>query len=282
MRGKRILFFFIGLFILLAAVAFTLALLTNEVQLGEKVGLVKVEGIIMSSKEAVKELKKYREDPSIKAIVVSVNSPGGAVVPSQEIYSEIKKTTGKKKIVVISMGSLAASGGYYISAPATKIIANQGTITGSIGVIMETLNVSGLMSKLGVNSEVVKSGRYKDIASMYRGIGKEEREILQNMLDDTHGQFIEAVSEGRNMPVETVRKLADGRIFTGRQALALGLVDKLGTLQDAIYEAAAMAGIKGEPRVVSKKEDFSLTELLSNKLNLNLSPGMKLNYLMHF
>ncbi|MBF0465831.1 MAG: signal peptide peptidase SppA [Nitrospirae bacterium] len=281
-KNRKIMLFFLGLFITLVAVAFVLATLSNDVPLGEKVALVKVEGVILSSKETVKELKKYREDSSIKAIVVRVNSPGGAVVPSQEIYSEIKKTTGKKKIVVVSMGSLAASGGYYISAPATKIIANQGTITGSIGVIMETLNISGLMSKVGVNSEVVKSGKFKDIASMYRGIGKEERAILQGVLDDTHSQFIEAVSEGRHMPIEKVREIADGRIFTGRQALALGLVDKLGTLQDAIYEAARMAGIKGEPHVVSKKEDFSLTDLLSSKLNLNLLPGLKINYLMSF
>ncbi|MBF0537128.1 MAG: signal peptide peptidase SppA [Nitrospirae bacterium] len=281
---KKVLLFFSAIFIIIAVISLILALLTNRVVLGDKIAIIKVEGIILSSTETVKEIKKYRDDPSVKAIVLSVNSPGGAVVPSAEIYDEVKKTV-RKKTVVVSMGSLAASGGYYISSPASKIIANQGTITGSIGVIMEMVNVSGLMEKIGVKSEVVKSGRYKDLASLYRGIGKEERVILQGVLDDIHAQFIEAVAEGRKMPFAKVSSIADGRIFTGKQALELGLIDKLGTLQDAIREAADMVGIKGEPQVITKKEDFSLSDLLSNKIG-DLLPrnrsSLMINYRMTF
>ncbi|MBF0318112.1 MAG: signal peptide peptidase SppA [Nitrospirae bacterium] len=281
---KKVLLFFSAIFIFVAVISLILALLTSRVTIGDKIALIKVEGIILNSADTVKEIKKYRDDPSIKAIVLSVDSPGGAVVPSAEIYDEVRKTVKKKKVVV-SMGSLAASGGYYISSPASKIIANQATITGSIGVIMETVNLGSLMEKIGVKSEVIKSGQYKDLASLYRGIGKEERMILQGVLDDIHGQFIEAVAEGRRMPFERVRGMADGRIFTGKQALELGLIDKLGTLQDAIREAADMVGIKGEPQIVTKKEDFSLKELLSNKIE-NLLPrnrsSLRINYRMMF
>lgn len=289
---KKIVYFFIGLFVILIVVSIVLTFIGSHVPIGDKIGLIRVEGIILSSKETIKEFKKYREDPSIKVIVLRVESPGGATVPSQEIYEEVRRTVLKKKVVV-SMGSLAASGGYYISAPATKIIANQATITGSIGVIMELANISGLMEKLGIKSEVIKAGKHKDLASMYRGVGKEERAILQNVIDDIHSQFIEAVSVGRHMHIDKVRALADGRIFTGRQALQLGLVDKMGTLQDAIKEAAEMAGIKGEPQVVTKKEEFSLSDIFSNELGSGISNGIgsylyrklppfTLNYKMYF
>ncbi|MBF0552969.1 MAG: signal peptide peptidase SppA [Nitrospirae bacterium] len=280
---KKIVFFFIGLFVLLAIVSLVLTMIGKRIPLGEKIALIKVEGIILSSKETVKELKKYREDPSIKAIVLSVDSPGGAVVPSQEIYEEVKKTSANKKVVV-SMGSVAASGGYYISAPATKIMANAATVTGSIGAYMETVNISSLMDKIGIAREVVKSAKYKDMGSLYHGLGADERAMFQGLLNDIHSQFVEAVASGRKMPIEKAEALADGRIFTGRQALKAGLVDKLGTLQDAIYETAALAGIKGEPNVVTKKDDFSVTDLLSNKLVsdifVKVFPLYKFNYLM--
>ncbi|MEO5359862.1 MAG: signal peptide peptidase SppA [Nitrospirota bacterium] len=280
---KKIVFFFIGLFIFLVVVSLALTLMGKRIPIGEKIALIKVEGVIMSSKDTIKELKKYREDPSIKAIVLSVDSPGGAVVPSQEIYEEVKKTNAKKKVVV-SMGSVAASGGYYISAPATRIMANSATVTGSIGAYMETVNISDLMDKLGVKREVVKSAKYKDMGSLYHGLGPEERAMFQGLLDDIHHQFVEAVASGRKMPIEKAEALADGRIFTGRQALKAGLVDKIGTLQDAIKETALLVGIKGEPNVVTKKEDFSVSDLFSGKLIteifLKLFPLYKFNYLM--
>ncbi|MBU4320953.1 MAG: signal peptide peptidase SppA, partial [Nitrospinae bacterium] len=211
-----------------------------------------------------------------------VDSPGGAVAPSQEIYEEVKKATLKKKVIV-SMGSVAASGGYYISAPADRIIANPGTLTGSIGVIMEIPNIEGLMNKIGVKTEVIKSGRYKDIASAFRKMGKEERLILQGVLDDVHEQFIKAVSDGRKIPFDEVKKIADGRIFTGRQAMEARLVDELGTLEDAIAAAGRLAGIKGEPEVVTKKEKFSITDILRGKFPKELSdifPTVKIKYLL--
>ena len=211
-----------------------------------------------------------------------MDSPGGAVAPSQEIYEEVKKATLKKKVIV-SMGSVAASGGYYISAPADRIIANPGTLTGSIGVIMEIPNIEGLMNKIGVKTEVIKSGRHKDIASAFRKMGKEERLILQGVLDDVHEQFIKAVSEGRKIPFEEAKKLADGRIFTGRQAVEARLVDELGTLEDAIAIAGRLAGIKGEPEVVTKKERFSIVDILRGKFPKELSdifPTVKIKYLL--
>ena len=226
-------------------------------------------------------MKDYVKDSSIKAIVLRIDSPGGAVAPSQEIYEEVRKAIAKKKIVV-SMGSVAASGGYYIASPATKIIANPGTLTGSIGVIMEIPNVEGLMNKIGVKTEVIKSGRHKDIASVFRGIKKEEREILQNVLDNVHEQFIVAVAEGRKMLRDDVKRIADGRIFTGEQALKIGLIDELGNLEDAVKIAAKLSGIKGEPVVVSKKERFSFVDLLRDKMPkelTNMFPSVKVKYL---
>lgn len=251
-----------------------LALLTKGgMPIGEKVALVKIEGPIFNSTAILEELKKYRKDSSVKAVVLRIESPGGGVAPSQEIYEEVRKLS-KTKPVVVSMGAVAASGGYYISSAATKIYANPGTITGSIGVIMEIPNLKGLLDKVGIKTEVIKSGKHKDLASVFRGIGEEERKILQRVLDDVHQQFIEAVAEGRGLPYEKVREIADGRIFTGRQAKELGLVDNLGNLQDAIMEAARLGGIKGEPRVVTKKERISFFDLLTGKTALKYTKDM--------
>jgi len=254
---KKVLLLLLGLLTVLAFLSLMIALLFRGSPIGDKVALVRIEGPIVDSKNPIDEIKEYVKDPSVKAIVLRVDSPGGAVAPSQEIYEEVKKAVEKKKIVV-SMGSLAASGGYYISAPASRIVANPGTLTGSIGVIMEIPNVEGLMNKVGVKTEVIKSGRHKDIASVFRGIGREEREILQGVLDDVHDQFIKAVAEGRKMLPDQVKKLADGRIFTGKQAVGMGLVDELGNLEDAIKVAAKLSGIKGEPSVVSKRKNSLL------------------------
>jgi protease-4 len=268
----------------LAALVLLSAFITfsrKSMSFGEKVALVRVEGPILEAKSVVDEIKEYTKDPSIKAILLRVNSPGGGVVPSQEIYGEVRRAVAVKKVVV-SMGSVAASGGYYISAPANRIIANPGTITGSIGVIMEVPNIKGLMDKLGVKSEVVKSGRHKDLASIFRGIGNEERAILQGVMDDVHEQFISAVAEGRRLPVEEVRKIADGRIFSGRQAVKAGLVDATGDLEFALKETAKIAGIKGEPEVVTKKDKSPILDLLSGRIPeslLKIIPKMELKYI---
>jgi protease-4 len=242
---------------------------------GEKIAIVRIEGVILDSEPIMEELKEYRENPSVKAILLRIDSPGGAVAPSQEIYEEVKKIRDKnQKKVVASLGSLAASGGYYIASAAHRIIANPGTITGSIGVIMEMANISGLMEKIGVEAVVIKSGKYKDIGSMFRGMSAEEQAIVQRLMDDVHAQFIEAVSVGRGMEIEKVREIADGRVFSGQHAQELGLVDELGNYHDAIQAASKMAGIRGEPRIMEKKEPFSFMDLIAGQTSLSkLMPG---------
>jgi protease IV len=278
---KKFLVIVLILFVIAIVVSLVFVLFQKNIPIGERLALVRVEGPILDSKDVIDELKGHVKDPSIKAIVLRIDSPGGAVAPSQEIYEEIRKVVTKKKVVV-SMGSVAASGGYYIASPATRIIANPGTLTGSIGVIMEIPNLEGLMNKIGVKTEVIKSGRHKDIASAFRGIKKEEREILQGVLDNVHEQFIKAVAEGRKMLIEDVKRIADGRVFTGEQALKAGLVDEIGNLEDAIKAAAKLAGIKGEPSVVSKEERFSLVHLLRDKMPKEFSdmvPSVKIKYI---
>ncbi len=278
---KKFLVILLVLFVVAIIVSLVLVLFQKNIPIGERLALLRVEGPILDSKDIIDELKTYVKDPSIKAIVLRIDSPGGAVAPSQEIYEEIRKAVTKKKIVV-SMGSVAASGGYYIASPATRIVANPGTLTGSIGVIMEIPNVEGLMNKIGVKTEVIKSGRHKDIASVFRGIKKEEREILQGVLDNVHEQFIKAVAEGRKMLIEDVKRIADGRVFTGEQALKAGLVDEIGNLEDAIKAAAKLTGIKGEPSVVSKEERFSLIHILRDKMPKEFSdmvPSVKIKYM---
>jgi len=278
---KKFLIFFAVLLIITVIISLVFALLHRNLPIGDKVALIRIEGPILDSKETIDELLDYVKDLSVKAVVLRVDSPGGAVAPSQEIYEEVRKAVAKKPIVV-SMGSVAASGGYYIASPATRIVANPGTLTGSIGVIMEIPNVEGLMSKIGVKTEVIKSGKHKDIASVFRGINKEDREILQTVLDNVHNQFIQAVAEGRKMLPDDVQRIADGRVFTGEQALKAGLIDELGNLEDAVRVAAKLSGIKGEPTVVSKKEKFSLISLLRGKMPKELTdifPSVRVKYL---
>jgi len=223
----------------------------------DKLALVRIEGVITESEDIVRQIKKYREDSSIKGIVLRIDSPGGAVGPSQEIYKEVLKTTEGKKVVA-SMGGLAASGGYYIASAANRIFANPGTITGSIGVIMAFSNFEELMKKLGLKTTVIKSGKFKDVGSPVRELTEEERKILQSVSDDIHGQFIEAVAKGRNLKIESVKELADGRIFSGRQAKESGLIDELGTLEDAISYATKLAGIKDKAKIVQERKEKNL------------------------
>lgn len=223
--------------------------LTEKLVLGENdIAVVDIEGVLTKSKPVVDRLLRLKKDESIKAILLRINSPGGGVGPAQEIYAELLKLRNKKKIIA-SMESVAASGGYYIACAAHKIVANPGTITGSIGVIIEFANIEELLSKVGLKSVVIKSGKYKDILSPTRAMTQEDRALLQGVIDSVHNQFIDAVAKGRNLPKDKVVKIADGRIFSGEQAQALGLVDQLGNFQDAIDTAAKMCGIVGEPRI---------------------------------
>jgi protease-4 len=243
--------------------------------LGAKVGVVEVEGVILSSRQTIEELTRFRDDDSVRAVVLRIDSPGGGVAPSQEICEEVAKLADVKPVVA-SMASVAASGGYYIAAPATRIIANSGSITGSIGVIMEFTNVEELFGKIGLRNEVVKSGQHKDIGSPVRSMTEGDRKILQAMIDDVHQQFIEQVASSRKLPLETVQVLADGRIFTGRQAFELGLVDQLGNLQDAIEAAAELAEIQGEPKVVyPRRSRPGLLEYLIQESASQLRQGLR-------
>ncbi len=254
----------------------------------DRIALIRIEGVIVDSQVTVGELKKFGENPSIKAIVLRIDTPGGGVVPSQEIYDAVKRVRNKSNNAVIaSMGSVAASGGYYIAAATDRIVANPGTLTGSIGVIMETVNLEGFLQKIGVEGVIIKSGKYKDVGSPLRKMSAEERGLLQAVMDDVHKQFIEAVAEGRAMELRAAQVLADGRIFTGRQAKEAKLVDELGDLEDAIQLAAEVVGIEGEPKVVEPRRRFSLRELLDSKLSmvwpkLDVQPGVSLKYLMAF
>jgi len=220
----------------------------------ERIGVVPLKGVITDAKPVVDVLEKFSKDDSIKAIVLRIDTPGGGVGPSQEIFEKVRSVR-KKKTVVASMGSMATSGGYYVACAAEKIVANPGSLTGSIGVIMHFTNMEDLFKKVGLRASVIKSGRYKDAGSPFRDMTKEERELLQALIDDVHEQFVEAVSESRGLDRGNVIELADGRIFTGRQALKFKLVDELGDLDHAADVAAKLAQLEGTPELYFPKED---------------------------
>jgi protease IV len=243
---------------------------------------VEIKGVITESSGIIAEIRQYQEDEGVKAIVLRIDSPGGGVGPSQEIHREISKVKMTKKVVT-SMGSVAASGGYYIACASDRIVANPGTITGSIGVLMEFTNIEELFKKIGIKGVVLKSGEHKDIGSPFREMTPEEKKIFQDVIDNVHQQFIEAVAKGRRLDREKVAQIADGRIFTGEQAKQLGLVDEMGNLQDTIDMVAKMVGIVGKPNVLYPKKKFSLWELLvretaSTILEILNEKGFELNY----
>jgi len=266
-RRHPFLFFFLILFSLFTVLVVGLsgiALVTSSVfedkVSAEKydskgnVGIIEVKGVITGSQKVLERIKDFREDNAIKAIVVRIDSPGGAIGPSQEIYREILKTRDKK-IIVASLGSVAASGGYYIASAANKIVANPGTITGSIGVIMEYANIREILDKIGLSPVVIKSGRYKDMGSPVRELTENEEALLQGLVDELHVQFVNDAAQGRGLSRDHVAGLADGRIYTGQSALELDLVDRMGNFEDAIQWSGKLAGIKGEIRPVYPKPD---------------------------
>ncbi len=270
MKRRRIL---IGLGVIAALLIFFFGVLffigryyggkTSRFAFGDKIAIVEVKGVITQSSGVIEELQQYLADEGVKAIILRVDSPGGGVGPSQEIYREIMriKSTSKRKVVT-SMGSVAASGGYYIASASDLIVANPGTITGSIGVIMQFSNFEELLKKIGIKGVVLKSGEHKDIGSPFREMTPEEKRIMQEVLDNVHQQFIQAVAEGRKLDRSKVAQIADGRILTGEQAKNLGLVDQLGNLQDTIDITAKMVGIVGKPNVLYPKKRISIWELL--------------------
>lgn len=238
---------------------------------GDKVAVLKVEDVILDDQEYLESLSKIKEDKQVKAVIVRIDSPGGAVGPSQEIYSELRKLN-KDMPVIASIGSVGASGGYYIACAARKIFANPGTITGSIGVVAEFASYEKLLEWAKVDVEVIKSGKYKDVGSPFREMTDEDREYMQGLMNSVYSQFKSAVAESRNLDMAEVDKIADGKVFTGEQAKQLKLIDETGTINDAIDLAAKMAGIKGQPNIVyypKKKSQF--LELLQSKLDI---PGI--------
>ncbi len=264
------------------AIIISLSTSTSEFEFGDKVGVVEITGVMDESKTVLSALKNFRKDESIKAIVLRIDTPGGGVGPAQEIFREIRKTAEKKKIIS-SLGSVAASGGYYVAAGTDGIIANPGTITGSIGVIMGYTDFQKVFEKIGLTSVVIKSAEYKDIGSPVRDMSEKEKKILQNFVKNIHNQFVRDVAEGRKMDIEEVGKIADGRIFTGEEAKSLGLVDRLGNFEDAVEWAGRLGGIKGEVKTVYPKvpetslfryiTGSSLTELLQDILHPMVSAG---------
>jgi len=257
---------------------------SSFLSLREKIGIVNIEGAITDSEPVVTQLVQFRKDKGIKAIVLRIDSPGGAVAPSQEIYWEVKKAAASKTVIA-SMGKVAASGGYYVACAANKIVANPGTLTGSIGVLMEFLQVEELLKKIGVGLEVLKTGEFKDIGSPHRKLSEKDRELISSLLSDIQKQFVEAVARGRNLPIEKVREIADGRILSGAQSKEHGLVDELGNFQDALELAKKMTGVEGEVTLVYPKKkgsrlwDFVLRDASEALYSfLRKIPGMQIEY----
>jgi protease-4 len=242
----------------------------SDLTIGPAVAIVRVEGIIVSgnppvdpfgstggafSGVIVDHLKQAEEDPDVRAVVLRVDSPGGSVVASHEIHQQMLAMT---KPVIVSMGELAASGGYYVSAPADEIFANPGTLTGSIGVISQFIQFEELLEEYGVEVTTIKSGEFKDEGSLFRPMTDEEIAIWQAIIDEAYEGFVKVVADGRSLSVDKVKTLADGRIYTGQQALELGLVDQLDNLSGAIHRAAELGGIEGEPRIVEYQPTLNL------------------------
>ena len=237
------------------------------------IGIVEINGMILSSKKTIKNIKTFRDDDAIKAIILRIDSPGGGIGPAQEIYREIMKTRKEKKIIT-SMGSVAASGGYYIASATSGIVANPGTITGSIGVLMEYANIMEIAKKIGISPVVIKSGKYKDMGSPLRELKDSEKKLFQELVDELHLQFVNDVAKARDINTQTMTKLADGRVYTGQKALSLKLIDRLGNLDDAVRWAGEMANIKGELNPVYPKEDkITFIKKLANTLfkDINIS-----------
>jgi len=254
-KGVFVLLLILGLIFVISFVAGRWGLFEGRgISLShDKIAVISIQGVLTSSTDTIKQFKQYEENKDVKALVLRIDSPGGTVVAAQEIYAEIQKLR-KNKVVLASMGNVAASGGYYVASATEEIVANPGTLTGSIGVISEYPNIEELMKKVGLRSEVMKSGRFKDLGNPTREMTEEERQLLQDLIDNIHRQFIRDVALGRGRTVEEIEPLADGRVFTGEQAKENGLVDRLGNFQDALDRAAELAGIEGKPVIIYPEE----------------------------
>jgi protease-4 len=290
-RNDLIIAVVIAASVLFVFVFFTLALMglfadrsLTLGSLGKRVALVEISGVMTEAESTVRQLKKYTRDESVPVIVLRIDTPGGSAAVAQEIYEQIVQVRQEGKKVLASMGPLAASGGYYVACAADSIMANPVTLTGSIGVQMQFPSTEELFKKIGVEFRVVKSGAHKDIGSPHRSMTEEEKRLLQAVIDDSYEQFVDVIVEGRGLSREEVLAVADGRIFTGRQAKQLGLVDEMGTYEEAILLAARMVGIEGEPRVIrerQRKENlFDIFSQLTQQLGGSVRQQTDLQYLL--
>jgi protease-4 len=278
-----------GLFLIIVAGVFGISRLmtrgdsndrsTFNLDFGGKdvVGLVRIKGNIFDARKTVESITKLRRNPRVKSLLLRIDSPGGAVAPTQEIYEEVQRfrKTGRK--VVASLGSVAASGGYYIASAADKIFSYPGTVTGSIGVIVVLPNAEKMLGKLGLSFNVIKSAPHKDMGSPFRSMTDEDRRVFQNLIDDTFGQFVMAVSKGRNISIERAREIADGSVYSGERAKKLGLVDELGSQWDAALVAARFAKINGEPRLLEMKTREGFLEFFTKSV-MGLLDGGSASY----
>jgi len=288
MKRKRI-WVGLGVIVVLLVIFFSALLFIGRMteqrgpfSFGDKIAIVEIKGIITQSTEIIEEMRQYADDEAVKAVILRIDSPGGGVGPSQEIHREVVKLKTKKKVLA-SMGSVAASGGYYIACASDLIVANPGTITGSIGVVMEFTNLEELLKKIGVKGVVLKGGEHKDIGSPFREMTPGEKRIMQDVIDNVHQQFIKAVAEGRKMEQAKVVPVADGRIFTGEQAKQFGLVDEMGNLEDTVDMAAKLVKIDGRPTVIYPRRKFTIWEMLAKEMASTVveslhEKGIQLNY----
>ncbi len=260
---------------MLLAIALVAVMLTfsaddaTDLTFSDRIEVVDVDGELVESRPILDQLKRYEDSNSVKAILLNIDSPGGGVAVSQEIYTEIRRLRDKKdKIVVAYLSSTGASGAYYVACAANKIVANPGTIVGSIGVIAEWVNYADLMEWAKLKDVVFKTGEFKDTGSPSRALTENERKYFQGLIDDMYVQFLEAVASGRKLDLQEVRSLADGRVFTGRDAKGRKLIDEIGNLQDAVDLTAKLAGISGKPRLIRlSRRRVTLLDVLTTDLS---------------
>lgn len=260
---KKALVVIVGIILIVFVVSIIRALVGSP---RERIGVVEIEGVIAESRQTMEDIVRFKEDPSIKGVILRINSPGGSVGPTQEIFREVVKLKEKKKVFV-SMGSLCASGGYYLAAAGEKVYANPSTITGSIGVIMQSVILEDLLKKIGVKSNTIKAGDLKDAGTPFREMTPEERAYLNEVVKNIHEQFIKDIAAGRKMDLEKARKLADGRIYTGLQAMELGLIDGIGNFYDTVDDLKTVLKIKGKPDLVYTEKPFSLSRWLFSSIS---------------
>jgi len=267
-RKKKVLVFVPSLVVLAFIVSFVVARLQSPA--GARIGVVEIEGVIAGSKDVNEDIVDFKEDPQIKGVILRIDSPGGGVGPTQEIYREVVKLKEKKKVYV-SMGTACASGGYYIASAANRLYANPSTITGSIGVIMQLMTFEDVLKKIGLQSDTIKAGEFKDVGSPFRKMTLADREYLDGIVQNIYGQFMKDIAAGRKMNIDVVKKLAEGRVYTGTMAKEVGLVDDLGDFYDAVDALKDELGIKGKPVLVYPEKPFSLSKWIFGSLAQDLS-----------